>query len=721
VFRTGSLAIALAALLATVSAARAAVYEKSLVIEDEEDLLSLEQSGDLSPDAADTLLELLREGVDLNTASRDELYDLPGLTYPDVDKLLAYREAQGRIEDPAALVSSGTLSAAQLLQIAPFLRVAAAGVTLPVSGNLRGLGAFASADDVPPPALLAARLRGPAGLSAGALLATTRRSVAPPRYDALLDTLVTSGPGFRVNLPRAFLEWTPRRWRLIAGTFTLGFGERLTLDNTRRFTPHGLYLSDDFRRPPDLSRVCQLSSPDPLGGACADGAPNRYVTPDFATRDTVRGLAGSVEEVALGATARLSAYGFVSFQSKALYQYELYDRRFCGDPRDNASADCAAPPIYLDTPSRVGSARVVFSTLPALYDELAAGGHVELRPTPRYRIGLTGYGAKPYFHAVPMQLDFQEYSRTPWGGSYGAVGVDAQASFANINLAIEAAHSFDAATGGGIGVVQRTTWSPAQHELELSLRYYDDRFANPYARPVSAPDEYDGQRARNELGGRLRWLYRPSADWEFKSRADFWVLPFTNERVGPAGTANLYGQARADFQGWEVFAPSAWVDARNRNLASSEHGRCASGTAVYTEGSPFTCSGDTYRLVGRVELRPLGPRHTLAVQGSFSWTDDARYQDRFRNDAMLWAELRSQVLAWLHLRMKSRWLVQDLSDDAALERSLWTFLEAQLQLPARLVVALRYDVLLWLDRRASTLTRVPNPEHRWLADVRWQF
>lgn len=710
-----------ASALLLASSARAAIYERAISADDEEGLYSLQQAGEISDGTLETLLELMREGVDLNSASREELYDLPGLTYSDVDRVLEYRKAKGRIQDPAELVGSGALTAEQLLQVAPFIRLDAGGGTAPVAGRLRSLTAFTASDNVPPPTLLGARLKGPADLTAGLLLETTRRSPAPVHYDPLLDTLVTPGMQYQAWLPRAFLQWNSSHRRLLVGTFTVGFGERLVLDNTRRFTPHGIYLSDDFRRPPDLSRTCRLSSPNPLTGDCADGAPNLYVTPDFLVRDAFRGLAASLEDVSLGGEASLSAYGFLSFQSRSLYQYELYDRRDCSDPRNDSDPACKAPTVYVDSPTNPGSTKVVFSTLPALYDELAGGGHLEVKPDYHSRVGITGYAAAPFFKATPMSLDFQEYSRTPWGGSYGVLGVDGQYSLQDLNFYIEAARSFDHATGGGFGVVQRSTWSPRKHELELSLRFYDDKFANPNGRPVSGPDEYDGQRARDEAGARLRWHYRPNRDWTVKARADFWVLPYTIDTIGPAGTANLYGQVRGDFEGWAAFQPSLWVDVRNRNLASSEHGKCSSGTIVYTEGQPFTCSGDTYKVVGRVELRPWGPKHLLLAQGYFSWTDDVRYKDRFRNDVMVFAEGRTTLFDVLHLRLKTRWLFQDISDNTYLEQSWWTFLEAQVYAARGTQVGVRYDVLVWLDQRTTTLTRVPNPEHRFLLDLRWMF
>src|SRR3990167_7549685 len=115
-------------------AARGAIYENLVNVDGEDDLLELQQRGDISDETAETLLELIGEGVDLNSATREELYDLPGLTYADVDAVLEYRKGKGRIEDPAELVGAGALTAEQVIVIAPFIRVDAARPLLPVSG-----------------------------------------------------------------------------------------------------------------------------------------------------------------------------------------------------------------------------------------------------------------------------------------------------------------------------------------------------------------------------------------------------------------------------------------------------------------------------------------------------------------------------------------------------------------------------------------------------------
>lgn len=662
-----------------------AIAEPAVGLRDEEDLIAEQQRGSLSPNTLDAALEVLREGIDLRTTSREELGNVPGLTEADIEEILSHRESPTSHQ-----------------RLAPFLKPG----DRRFSGSARLLTQITTTDTVAPPALLVARAQGPYSLSAGVLLMTTRRVMATPRVvDGAFET---AGFGYSLQLPRAFLQWQGTQARVIAGTFTAGFAERLTLDTTRRVAPHGFAPSDDFRRPLDLSRACRLSSPDSQS-PCSEG-PNLYVTPDFDVRDVFRGVAASLENVSLGEERSGSAYAFVSYQSRSAYQYELIDRRACPDP----SRGCSSPAVSLEgSPSRV-----VFSSLPSLYDELTAGAHAQLSLSERLEVGLTGYAASPFFRDVELlDLGFQPWSRHPPMGLYGAVGIDACARVDEVSIHLEAARTFNQApNGGGFGVIGRTTWS----RFELSVRYYDSGFANPNARPTSAPDEYEGQRARNELGARLSTSAQLAPRWSVFARADFWVLPFANPRVGPAGMANLFAFARIDFAASNAVRPGFSAEVRNRNLASSQHGRCASGTVVVTEGEPFDCSGDLYRAALRLEIAPTSGSSVIA-QSMVTFSDDRRYPDRFRVDFQQWVEARGQPSDWAQWRVRARYLNQATDDNAYLEHSLWSFLELAWLPAAGTRVAARYDLFVWLDSRAGTLSRTPNPEHRFSLDARTTF
>src|SRR5678815_5591740 len=102
--------------------ASATPYETFIDVDDQSDLEDLLAAGDLTQDTFDELLDLLQNGVDLNTADRATLYALPNLTYQDVDAIIAFRDKQnGVIKDPASLVTAGVLSEEKLLAVSAFL------------------------------------------------------------------------------------------------------------------------------------------------------------------------------------------------------------------------------------------------------------------------------------------------------------------------------------------------------------------------------------------------------------------------------------------------------------------------------------------------------------------------------------------------------------------------------------------------------------------------
>ena len=463
-------------------------------------------------------------------------------------------------------------------------------------------------------------------------------------------------------------------------------------------------------------------------------------------RDGFRGAAARVD-APLG-DLRLKATVFGSYQSRSLYQYEMYDRRECDDPHDT-SAKCKAPSIYqagLD-----GSPKYSWTTLPDIYDELAGGGNLGLKIGPHGQIGLTGYYARASWNGEPADLDFQEWSRTPYGGPYGALGLNGGLTFGMVNLFAEAARSFDSmpaydrdgdgtaegGNGGGFGVVQRTTISALAQEFELTLRYYDRDFANPYARATAAPDEYEGQRARNEAGARLR--YRGvTGDWIFSGDTDFWFWPEDAQDPGTAGTRHLSAKGQVRFAGYQIAQPFFSLEYKNKDLDNNadsnleadgdEVGACyETGDEENPDGTTRPCSGSFYRAAVGVRVQPLR-----------NLTADVRYQHEFLNDAAHWkkvdqglrqdAVLRATVAyrpvdsVWIRLRL--RYLNEDLATNVAAEDSLWSYLQVTYVVNKQLRLGLRYDLYAYLDERDATLERVAvgsSPEQRGRLELEARF
>ncbi len=589
-------------------------------------------------------------------------------------------------------------------------------------GSARFRLAWAPSDGLPPPLALEAQAHGPWQLSVGLLAHTSRLDPVAPVMNTD-GAWHTDGLAYAPHLARWFVEWRPPlaagRLQLIAGTFTAGFAERLTLDTSRRLAPHGFALAFDVRRPTDLARACKTSP-------CPQGQDAHFVTPDFDVREVFRGLALSLEDVPLGGDTRGAAFGLVSYQSHSAYQYELLDRRVCPDDLDT----CSAPAVLIDSQrttepgaltAETPRQRVVFTTLHDVYDEFVAAAHLEAAfANAGLTVATTGYLASAFFHdAQTTELDFQPWSRHPAKGLFGAAGADAHWHHADFDLFAEASHSFDTGPGrgGGFAALTRATWALPRHRLEASIRFYDDGFDNPFGRPISAPDEFDGQRARNELGLRLASSGQLGAAFRHAERLDVWLLPFSNPLVGPAGLANLFAWAALDWVGWPRLQPGVWFEVRNRNLASSQHGRCASGAVVFTEGEPFDCNGDLYRVALRLETRPAPGSLEVLLQTSLTWADDRASPDRFRFDVQQWLEARLRVSDALTLRTRARYLNQGVDDNTSLEQSVWAFVEASwAPLPGWRLDA-RYDAVLWLDERAATLRRTPNPEHRFSLEV----
>ncbi|MBL8914778.1 MAG: hypothetical protein JNM17_28995, partial [Archangium sp.] len=144
-------------------------------------------------------------------------------------------------------------------------------------------------------------------------------------------------------------------------------------------------------------------------------------------------------------------------------------------------------------------------------------------------------------------------------------------------------------------------------------------------------------------------------------------------------------------------------------------------TIVLTEGQPLTCGGDFYKFAMRLEVMPNYRLFNVTLLGAVTMRDDIRYDDHFRVDAQIYAEIRSQPTDWLQLRLRSRYLNQDTEDPTYLESNVWSFLEAAWIVTKGTRIGLRYDLFVWLDQRASTANRIPNPEHRFQLDLRTSF
>jgi hypothetical protein len=712
------LAVAVAAALAATGATAAAFeYEVPIRIESEEDLYELLATQQISEDTFHTLIELYRRGVDLNEATRDELYTLPNLTLLQVDRILAYRKQVGFIRDPADLVATGILASDDLYGIAPFLVVGATRrAPNATDGFVRYPTLWTAEDPRFPATALQARVRTYRHLTVGGATVLTQSRLGDVVYDPNRDALVAEAPSAQVHVPKLFLQWDTEDWGAIVGSYRIGFGQRLTFDTTDRYTPNGFVLDDAVLRSVDLVRECSESQGELAAPPCPEGLVE-YVTPDFRWRDAQRGAAVGLKRLPVE-YGWFQAYGFASYQEKSIYQYELYDRRRCSDPTDDDDPACGAPSVYRyqDDPLAPTS-KFSFETLPDMFAELTLGGNVSFFQSRRNHLGVTGYGSTVRWLTEGIDLDFQEWSRWPRGGAWGAVGLDAAVGRRWADVGFELVRSFDSmgGAGGGFGAVARSTATWEKNELELVLRWYGLDFVNPYAGAVAAADETDGQRVRDERGARLRYTALLKRRLSLRTLIDLWEQPSEDQ---PKLTTYL----RADYKLTTRMDAGVWTSFADKDLSRGGGAMECYEVSVEEDeaGEPIPCSGRKYQVAGRFRIAPLA-RLSLSLQYQHSWLDDPRYDDRLRQDLSAWFVAAARLGERVSLRGRLRYLSEDISDGAYLEESLWGYVDVVYREPRSWIFRLRYDTYVWLDDRESTRERTPSPEHRLLAEIEARF
>lgn len=733
-------AVVLAAAFLWTSQASAVQYESEIDIESEQDLYDLQLEGDISEETLETLLALFQSGVDLNTASPEEIYELPNVTYEHVNAIIEYRKSAHGIQSPEALVAAGVLDEALLLQILPFITLSEVssgkGVkgTKYIGGSVKYGVAASASDTKAPPMFLRTRLKGPFNLKAGLLLMTARNMISGLYEDGGL--LYADRPGYSFHVPKYYVEWKQPNYGIIAGTYRIGFGERLTLDNTTKSTPNGFYADDAYNTPQELSTACKESKGEYNGSnELCEGVQGKE-TGDYTWSHGFRGIAATgklpLSDLELNGTV------FISYEDKSIYQYEIYDAAICSDPH-SSEEECKAPAIFVTDGEGIKHS---YRSLPSMYRELAGGANVTLKFSQSGFVGLTGYGAKSTFDALgDYQIDFQEWSRIPFGGPYGAIGVNGGVYLNKFALFAEVARSFDSMpggqdeagnaindAGGGFAAIQRTVFTPIKkHELELTLRYYDRDFANPYSRATAAADEYEGLRGRNEAGARLRYHGR-LPDWIFSGQLDWWMWPqdgYTMNDSGetivdasmPKGTNHLQLKARADFTGFDLVQPWIAVDYRNRDLGYNYNSYTnASGDLVgacYESGDEYDtdadasvkCRGSFYRVGVGAKIVPLHKKLWFDLRYQHEFLNDKAYVDSLRQDIILSVSGTYKPIADLSIKARLRYLNEDIQDSTSEEESLWAYLQVSYNLMKRFKFNLRYDLYYYLDERKSTLSR----------------
>lgn len=704
--------------LGTAGTAAANPYEAFIDIETEDDLYDLIASQQISDDTYEVLIDLLYRGVDLDKASREELYSLPNLTYDDVDGILAYRKEQGFIRDPFELVAAEVIPIEKLLSIAAFLIVRDPFDRRSVHGVVYAETRFTIGDDRPPPLGLRARVLVGRDLTFGAAAVMTRLRPGQPVYDPNRDALLVDEPGLGFHVPKVYAHYDTDDFAVIAGTYRIGFGQRLTFDSSSDYTPNGIYRDDQLYDDTTLSRACREGTGELAASPCSGDY--HYITGDFRWREALLGVAAGAKQIRLG-EGWLQLYGWGSFSPRSIYQYEIADlSNGCTDPRDDNDPACSAPDVFVrpDGDRLSPASELLYSTLPGMYGEALVGGNATFFTSRRNYVGVTAYGASTTWlvddapgGSDDLHLDFQEWSSRPIGGEFGAVGVSSAIGIQQFDFAAELAHSFDGMRdgagpsngGGGPGVIVRATYTdPKKHEVELSGRYYDIDFVNPYGRPIAAPDEEEGQRARDELGTRVK-VTSKLGDLALRAGADLWTNPSQSSRRGEA-------YVRADVTATKKIRWGIWLEGADKDLRSGGRDECYDQPFEFDElGEPLDCRGMRLSEIARLRVA-VDKKLAVQAQLQHELLDDQDPMDPMRQDLSAWLIATWKPTPDLRLRGRVRYLSEDVADPAVLEESIWTYLEAWMKLRAKDRLRVRADLYWYLDDRDRTQEREPSPE-----------
>ena len=745
--RVAPILAAVAVVVGVVPTAAAIEYEVFVAVDNDEELLDLYNSETIGEDTFNTLVELLRRGTNLETANREQLYSLPNLTYAEVDAILAYRDEAGRIGDPANLVVADAISRRKLAAIAPFIMGPPKdNAKIGVSGFAKYEVVYAPGDTVAPPMFLQARINTLRHLTVGFAGGLERSRVSNVVYDPARDSLSADGPRARLRLPKYFAQWDTENWGVIAGTYRIGFAQRLVFDTTNRYTPNGFFLDHTVQRRYDLTRVCSESRGE-LDAACDD---TERMAPDYIFRDSQQGVAIGAKKIPLP-TGHLQAYGWFSYQPRSLYQYRVRDVSRCPDPKDD-DGDCSAPSVFHGgSPQLAPQGAFKNETLPNLYSDVLGGANLSYFYNRRTHVGVTGYGASPVWLVQDADLDFQDWARNPYGGAFGAVGADFSWGRRFADVFGEVARSFDSMNkqsgegGGGYAALVRNTLTFDNHEIEISGRYYDTNYANPFAGPIAAPDVYDGLRARDEAGGRIRHTAHLFDRLDVRSFLDLWG---TLDRKTPKG--RIY--SRANLQATKRFRPGLWLEYQRRDLRGNDEALCPNDTNA-TENELVVCrrqrvttavnarfdpirrlyfklqyrhdfqdglyelssgaanvdDGGGQVALEDIDLESVGFDVDLGVDEPLNPDD---FRNGFRQDIIASLIVGATPIDKLRLRTRWRWLWDDIADNSRWEHSVWGYFDVSYTIRRWAVPRIRYDIRMFLDGRDSTADR-RNPEH-WL-------
>lgn len=742
-------------------------YRVPILVDDEEDVYELLSSGDVSTDESEQLVAMLHDPLDLNDASRDDLYNLPGFAYVIVDRVIERREDKPftritQLGDVEGI--TGTI----LEQARPFVKVVARRKTTPgkkwktvgrvrIQAVDRIKGEYLRDNDptkIPwsfedrdyPETYTLVEMKVPEkGYSAGAAVLTQnsvgtpaladvagtyksdRRSSSANNIDPNRYYLWSSGRTYMPSWPKAYAMIERSNWRLLTGSYRVGFGQRVVFDTTGHSVPHGF-------RPDLIATIGEKSFSFPAGSG-------------------MFGVVGTLSDLKTGPVT-WDVTPFFSW-----WRHDAFNNRLVHDPGNNQT-----PSTYtlLTNPEEDNfgadylSLYYFYPTLPRIYSEMIEGGNVTMRFSKRAHVGLTAYARQIDFFTDDPNTTFAYYVSQPQrdllfvGGLDFAWGFDGAGFIDNVTIFGEGA-TMD---NGAIAGVLRAVMEMGDFVLEPQVRYYGDDYDNPHSRMPSQDEFFEGNRDRGELGGRLSLRYQPAKWLRVRLDQDVWkpaVYEWTEStdsfepladpgpRLDPWRMDSYLG---VDIEPVDKLRVGAYANYLDKDLSASGRGESYSN---YSGNSSMTLSngdsGSGKSLAGRGEKWKFGahvstravPHTTIKGLYNISLADVYKNEDKFGREHYGTFEIASRPLGFVSKRhapllaikgrvkyFEGRMLNETLEEDD--EKFVTAYVQMSSTFAKKYTVLLRGAVLENITVTKSDGTKKDKPtEYYWRVMLEWKF
>lgn len=630
-------------------------YGTTILVDDQTEIEELYYNGELDDaELRDQLIGLLENPLDLNLATRDELFLLPELTYPQVDQIIAQRNT----EPFKSWRGLNDIVGPQIArQIRPFVVVAGETDSREVRGkaSLRVLDRLEDND----PTLVYIKNRTSVGTHIdGGFIVAEQDGLRGVEY--IDDGATFEDMGATVSLERIYLSYKEANWSVIAGHYMAGFGQRLTFDVTDKVRPFGVYH--------DLN-----------------------IYEDYQDFDSYRvgrrlfGVAGSWKTYLGEGTTSLHITPFISASSHDVFYTYV-------DPRE-----LPGKAAYED---EIGEA--IYPRLPDLYREDLGGINASVFWNPRVHVGVTGWGGR-----TVKQYDFSFTNLAiPNRDVFGAAGIDGQWGRGVIDLYGEAAVTD---IGGFAGRSEGVLLLPGL-EASLAYRYYGTDWDNPHSRGRAQPDQLGylsgltaddisgGKRDSDERGPQMTLVYSPTPWGKIRLKGDVW------ERMS-LERWDAYGEARLDLD------PTSWLGidvlANIRDKDISLGGR----EQNYTDEDDEIAHGQRGGVGAGVKVFPVSSLY-VQVFGKQNYEDVTlstrpEYDERYQRDAYVWTKVVWDISDNYTLTARYRYTIDrrerqeewDGTEDITWIAEDTAYAQLRVRLPAGITAQARYDVVNDLDER----------------------